>query len=150
MKIACLLFIAFFICSSHGLKCYEYKLGNSRFTSPEPIVEDCNAGSYYGYGSYYCATVTFKNGDDPSVDCGGAEFCTERGCLSSWQCEELGTPHENNHPGRYVNGTMTCCEENLCNIEFPQKDFASSAKTFNKTYSLFVIIIFIVFNFISW
>ena len=153
MKIACLLFIAFFICSSHGLKCYDYKLNNPRFTSSEPAVSVCN--SYPGgYGDYsvYCATITFKNGDDPFVDCGDAEFCTERGCIDSSFCKQLGTPHDNKHPGRIndVNVTMTCCDEDLCNIEALQKDFVSSAKTFNNTHLLFFIIIFVVFNFISW
>ena len=131
MKIAFLLFIAFFICSSYGLKCYEYKLDNPRSTYSEPTVEDCNADSfdngkfdhyYFGNGSYYCATVTYKNGDNPFVDCGGAEFCTERGCISDWKCIRLGTPHNNIHPGYFINNvnvTMTCCEKDLCNIESP-------------------------------
>ena len=155
MNTAFLISIAFSICSSHGLKCYEYKLNSPRFTSSEPIVQDCDPYNYgyenYDYSIHQCATVTFKNYEDPDVNCGDEEFCTERGCISTSFCNELGTPHENNHPGRRnVNVPMTCCESDLCNIEAPDKDFISSAKTFNKTSSLFCIIIFIVVNFISW
>ena len=127
MKIAFLLFIAFFICSSHGLKCYEYKLENPKgSTSSEPAVKDCNTdyfGDYYDYGNRYCATVTYKNGVNPYDDCGDAEFCTERGCVSPRDCKELGNPHENYHPDIIgVKVTMTCCDEDLCNIEAPQKE----------------------------
>ena len=141
MKIAFSLFIAFFICNSHGLKCYDYKVNSpGRITSSELAVDDCNSypgdyGSYGGYGGYlvYCGTITFKNGEIKNKDCGDAEFCTERGCIDSSHCKHIGT-FEHNYPNTNFKVTMTCCEEDLCNIE-------SSAQTFNYTNSVFCIII---------
>ena len=142
------------------MKCYDYKLNSpGRISSSLPAVHVCNSspGTYGGYGGYgdyynygdndhgsvYCATITFKNGEDPDAGCGGAEFCTERGCISSSFCKQLGT-HEHTYPMRsHVKVTMTCCEGDLCNIE-------SSAQTFNYTNSVVCIIMSSFLFLFSW
>ena len=146
---AFLLFATFFICSSAGLKCYEYKIGLLRFmNTSEPSVQVCQGNywsDYYDYGLHdptVCATVTFKNGEIPNKECGDAEFCTEKGCIGTSYCKELGT-FEHHHPGwSDVKAAVSCCEEDLCNVD-------SSAKTCKNINSLFYAIILILLCFIN-
>ena len=139
--IAFLFFTAFLLFySSNGLECYKHRVNDPRYNSSEPNIEVCSVyhGSAY---TDFCATITFKNGEIPDRECGDEEFCTEKGCTSSYYCKEEGT-FEQDFPGiENVKFTIACCQEDLCNVE--NETTESTACKINSSY----LVCIFVFNF---
>ena len=95
-------------------KCY---LANNLDLYPSNLtVEECKP-QWLNWD--FCATATWKNGEDPDLTCEDEVFCTN--CSDSTYCKKPGE-FVHDYPGlSNVKITVTCCDTDLCNVETSAK-----------------------------
>ena len=139
-------FLVYFFSISVGLECYKY----NNFLLNEGIEREPHVKVCKGRNSDFCYAAAMKKSDTPFVECDHDEFCIEQGCIDDEFCNETGT-FERGYPGlENKTFTISCCEEDLCNLDTPAN--ASSKTGFNVLlytviFYLFVFIRFLLINF---